>query len=312
MRCKHLVQATLSLTALCTLAACGGSDGGVNSASSLSADAASRAVADLSRSGSADTMGVTLSGTFTDPRDVPSGVAASQSSGFGSGITLSYDADTRSYTIQLDQGGISESMTYRPQDRDTTPDRAGFIEFERDAAGGDDTDLLLRIPGAGNSNLSHVSYGIWNRETDLPGDADRERWAMFVFGQRTAAGDLPVSGTARYSGSVDGLWTSATASYRLSGSAQLLADFGAGSVSGTLDISGRDRETGTSVAMDRLAGTAALDRAGATFAGSVTGEQGFAGNWNGAFFGPGAAEVGGTFAVTRGGEQAVGVFTAGR
>lgn len=300
------------------LVACGGGGGSSTplnitpGALSDAGRAPAEAAGNLVSTAAGETQSVTLTGTFADPNDVPSNTTTSQSTGIGNGVSLVYDSASRSYTITLNQGGISDSMTYRDSDRDRTPDRAGFVEYERDAAGGDDTELFLRVPGAAGSNLSYVGYGIWNRESDQSGNTDFERWAMFVFGQRTLDSDVPTSGTARYNGTLDGLWTSASASYRLSGSAQLTADFGAGQVAGTLDINGRNRETGQTIAMDRLSGTAALDRGTAAFAGTMTGNSGFSGSWGGAFFGPQARETGGTFAVTRGAEKAVGVFTAGQ
>lgn len=298
------------LAGLMSLTACGGAGSSIQSASSTP-DANTQAVASLA-TGSETTNATTLTGTFTDPDDRPSNVVTAQTTGAAPGVTLSYDSATRSYTIRIAQGGVNETITYGPGERDRTPDRPGFIEFERRLANGTDADLLLRVPGSAGSNLSHVGYGIWDSDQNVSTTADLERWAFFVFGQRTPASDVPTSGTATYNGTVDGLWTSATASYLLSGSAQLLADFAAGTVRGDLNISGRNRETNLTTAMDRLAGTAALNRARGEFSGNLTGTSGFAGTWNGTFFGPRAREAGGTFSVTRGAEAAVGVFTAGQ
>ncbi len=296
---------------LAPLAACGGGGDDVAGIPRPPAGTVSEALPGLTGSQSFETASTTLTGTFSGPAETPSNVSTSQSGGFGNGVTLSYDANARSYTVNVNQGGISDSITYRASDIDDDPAR-GFIEYERDAANGDDTELTLRRPGAGGSNLSYVNYGLWEREVDQPGDADIERWAMFVYGVRTTAAQLPTTGTASYSGTLDGLWTTATASYRLSGTSALTANFGAGSVSGTLTASGRDRETGAVVTMDTLTGNGAISRADATFAGGLAGTNGFSGTWNGGFFGSSAQEVGGTFRVTRPGEQATGVFIGGQ
>jgi len=307
---NHRLRPLLPLC-LASLAACGGGGDDVAGIPRPPAGSSGEALPGLTGSQNFETASATLTGTFTGPAETPSGVTTSQSSGFGNGVTLAYDAAARSYTVNVNQGGIADSITYRAGDLDDDP-AAGFIEYERDAANGDDTELTLRRPGTGGSNLSYVSYGLWEREVDQPGDADLERWAMFVYGVRTTAAQLPTSGTANYSGTLDGLWTSGTASYRLSGTSALTADFGAGSVSGTLTASGRDRETGAVVAMDTLTGTGAISRADATFAGELTGTNGFSGTWNGGFFGASAQEVGGTFLVTRSGESATGVFIGGQ
>jgi len=306
----------LSLAALCLipLSACGGSGSeGVATTPAPPVATTNETLTNLVASQSFDTASTTLTATFTDPRDVPSNVTTSQSGGFGNGVSLSYDATNRSYTIAINQGGISESMTYAASHLDDDPAR-GFIEYERDAANGDDTTLLLRRTGSANNgtSLSYLSYGLWEREIDQAGNSDLERWAMFVYGLRTTASQLPTSGTARYAGTLDGLWTTAGASYRLSGTSALTADFASNSVTGTLSATGTDRETGAVVAMDTLSGSASISRADASFAGSLAGRNGFAGAFNGGFFGPGATEAGGTFSVSRGTEQATGVFVAGQ
>lgn len=273
--------------------------------------AANQMISNLVATEQFGTASATLTGTFTDPADVPSNVNTSVSNGVGQAVTLSYDALNLSYTISINQGGISDQMTYGANHRDNDPP-SGFIEYERDAANGDDTTLLLRRAGAGGTNLSYVNYGLWERDIDLAGNSDLERWAMFVYGLRTSGGQLPVSGTASYRGTLDGLWTTALASYRLSGASEFTADFAANSLRGTLTATGRDRENGAMLAMDTLTGTASISRADATFAGGLTGSGGFAGNWVGGFFGPGASEVGGSFSVSRGAERAAGVFVAGK
>lgn len=311
---KSFTRGPVMALCLLSLPACGGGGGGDVASTPLPpAATAGEAVAGQGASQSFDTASATLTGTFTDPRDVPSGITTSQSNGFGSGVTLSYDAAGKSYTISINQGGISDRMTYSARHLDNDP-APGFAEYEQDAANGDDTTLLLRRTGTGNggSGLSYLSYGLWERETDQAGNSDLERWAMFVYGLRTTASQLPASGTARYTGTLDGLWTTDSASYRLSGTSALTADFANNSVSGTLTATGTDRATGARTAMDILTGTASISRSDASFSGSMTGNGGFAGSWNGGFFGPAATEAGGTFTVSRGAERASGVFVAGQ
>jgi len=74
---------------------------------------------------------------LTDPRDVPSNVATSQSNGFGNGVALAYDASSPSDTISINQGGISDSVTYSSKHLDNEAARerrvncpcAGCITF---------------------------------------------------------------------------------------------------------------------------------------------------------------------------------------
>lgn len=310
----NIVRPSLAALCLIPLAACGGGGSeGVSATGAPPVAATNDSLSNLVASQTFDTASATLTATFTDPNDVPSAVTTSQSNGFGNGVGLSYDANSKSYTISINQGGISDSMTYSATNLDDDPAR-GFIEYDRDASNGDDTTLLLRRTGSANNgtNLSYLSYGLWERDIDQPGNSDLERWAMFVYGLRTTASQLPTSGTARYAGTLDGLWTTAGASYRLSGTSALTADFANNSVSGTLTAIGTDRETGAATAMDTLTGTGSISRADASFAGSLVGSNGFSGAFNGGFFGPKATEAGGTFSVSRGTEKATGVFVAGQ
>lgn len=160
----------LSQAALCLvpLSACGGSgSAGGATIPAPPAPTTNETSTNLVASQSFDTASTTLTATFTDPRDVLANVTTSQSGGFANGVSLSYDATKRTYAIAINQGGISESMTYAASHLDDDPARR-FIEYERDAANGDDTTLLLRRTGSANNgtSLSYLSYGLWECEID--------------------------------------------------------------------------------------------------------------------------------------------------
>lgn len=125
-------------------------------------------------------------------------------------------------------------------------------------------------------------------------------YGRLVDGSRTPSASMPTSGNATYSGVVEGFEVPADDSlYPGSewywGNAMLTADFGAGSISGTFDgITDADDEV-----VDGTMTFSATVSGNTLSASDLSGSGAFAGYANGsvegAFYGPGAAEVGGVF-----------------
>ena len=100
---------------------------------------------------------------------------------------------------------------------------------------------LMRPPGPLNSSvtLTHTSWGSWESRTGGASAASGAQ-GQFVYGIPTALGDVPVTGTASYNARVIGTTTEpysgSTDFYTdyVDGSARLLFDFAAGSLSGSM------------------------------------------------------------------------------
>ena len=170
----------------------------------------------------------------------------------------------------------------------------------------------------------YVSRGFWahGRYPDDDADSDLEfgTAGYVVYGQRTAPGSMPGSGTATYSGDVSALaWspspasasTRHTPSYR--GMLHLTADFAADSVAGRID-SLRRQETDDDSYMPMPGqffeiGNGMIQSNG--FSGDLSG-LGYSGTVEGGFFGPAASEVGGVLEATGNGEMLHGSFTGRR
>ena len=159
-----------------------------------------------------------------------------------------------------------------------------------------------------STGLSYVSLGQWNWwvTDNVTGNFDEYNSIYFVHGDRTLASDIPTSGTATYTGQSLGYSTDAVdrgSAYGAPIDVSLTADFGQRSIAAQLSrafSSGGDAVGGyTSVAAVDLHGTGGIAAAG-TFdiplAGTVDTTP-VTGTLDGAFFGPGAQEVGGVFAV---------------
>lgn len=230
---------------------------------------------------------------------------------------LSFDAATNTYTYyQID----SNSPPPNPQTRSIFPasesiGSTGSFEIRRHLYNGvlapsyNQEELWLFIPGSANTTLalSYVSYGIrilWSTNSPLE---DREH---FLFGVYTPTSDLPVSGTASYSGIADGAFTDGAARYTISGTSTLSADFAANTVAASLSLTGTAEIGGaTPFTPVTYSGTGTIARNGSgidQYHGTLTssGNPDYNGAFRGGFFGPAANEFGFLFTFGRGTKSA--------
>ena len=159
-----------------------------------------------------------------------------------------------------------------------------------------------------STGLDYVSLGQWNWWITDNATGNREEYnsVYFVHGDRTLSSDIPVFGTATYIGQSLGLSTDAVdrgSAYGAPIDVSLTADFGQRSIAAQLSRaywSGGDAIGGyTSVAAVDVHGAGTIAAPG-TFGIPLTGTVDttpVTGSLDGAFFGPGAQEVGGVFAV---------------
>lgn len=187
--------------------------------------------------------------------------------------------------------------TYRSQDK------GGYIDI-----------LQVAKKGTGIT-LTYMSFGSYGF---LRTGANSELTLSFLaIGSRTPASQIPTTGTARFSGIVDGLWVDGATSRRLYGStATLTADFAAGRVTSVLALTGRDNPFGNfqsapATSLGTFTGTGTISTAG--FAGSYGAAGGYSGPFSGHFYGPGAEEFGLGFSLTGNANQtAIGVAAGKR
>lgn len=138
------------------------------------------------------------------------------------------------------------------------------------------------------SNLTYTSFGSWGAADNIGG--------YFVYGTPTLAGDVPVTGTADYTGEVRGTTSLDGA---LSGSIDLQFDFAAGTLAGSMQPMVADwtdwgaLPLGTYTMRDTV-----YSSGGTTFSGAWTvpgsnADSSFRGNFNG----PGAVEAMGNWSA---------------
>jgi hypothetical protein len=162
--------------------------------------------------------------------------------------------------------------------------------------------------------LRYVSLGYWSQD-DLerigPGYKGStyfaQRKVAFAFGRRTAAGELPASGTATYQGKIDpgqaldpdGYSTTIPLDFKLSAkfaSREIAALISAPALPGDEFEGGESRGLSASgTGAIGLSGDYSITLTGKTFSPQDTDIKPVAGSLVGGFFGPGAEETGGVF-----------------
>jgi hypothetical protein len=298
---RKILAATLFLSL--PLAACGGGGGGKDMTTPPPSGSSNSKLTDLKVSETFSTTAGTMSGRFTGASTVEN--VTSAQGGLGNDVTVAYNADNGSYTVSVNQAGINSSMAFAPADLNTSSSTANVYEFDR-TVNGDPQTFLLYVPGNPASGLSYVTYGAWQHSHQGTSTQDFET-SFFVFGIRTPTDDMPRTGSATYGTVVDGFWADSTGLSALNGAGNVTADFGSGQVNGSFAIGGVNVNTRAARNLDTFTGTGSIS--GNTFSGSFNGTgSNYKGDWDGGFFGPAAEELGGTFRVTDGGNQAVGVF----
>jgi hypothetical protein len=177
----------------------------------------------------------------------------------------------------------------------------------------DSEDLQLLKKSLANSRiqLTYLGYGLYSG-TSGPQTARQFNIGVFVIGQDTGAANMPHTGSANYSGIVDGYASIGGTAYRLLGSTGTLsASFASGTIAATLSLRGNsDFLTGTLGTLQNfgtLNGTGTVAAGSSGYSGTLTG-FGMNGQFAGGFFGPVANETGYGFSASGGTGTITGVF----
>lgn len=151
----------------------------------------------------------------------------------------------------------------------------------------------------------YQTFGSW--ETYQNNNVDT--FGSFSAGAPTAGNNIPVSGTATYSGLTTGLFDGQTGFYVTKSDLTVNADFGARtlgfSTTNTREYSNNTPNTGLN-----MLGTLTYSSGSNSFSGIVNTNNGLSGTADGQFYGPRAEELGGVFYTQGGGEEYIGAFGA--
>lgn len=206
-------------------------------------------------------------------------------------IHVSVDGEALTYTLTLDDpASLVPEIVFHPAFA------GGGIPYQDQVKGVlPDGTTYASYLWLGYNALPYVNGAEWYHSQSSPDGEGWYRSDYFVYGLRTAPSDLPVSGVATFEGRTDG-------SCDCWGSATLTADFGAGEVAARIAVSDVDYAVDMSgsgpISSDADFGFALSGQA-QTFATdtSPASLDDTTGSLSGAFFGPGAENVGGVFSV---------------
>ncbi|WP_265104522.1 transferrin-binding protein-like solute binding protein [Sphingopyxis yananensis] len=248
-------------------------------------------------------MNVTLqggSGTNNASQTFSAGSAARSS------LLLNYDAERQAYTVIMPD----RSRYFDPANPGTSSDQFVDTTPSHDLRG---------YPYATFTGLTYVKTRRWNIATGS-GNSTSYRLQDVTYGLATDAGAVPRTGSANFAIGING--TAADSDFvnlaKITGFGYLTADFGAG----TLDASGQMLFTEDYYMSGRrpkqLGGTFGITGTISSTENQLSGSLSFdglgpyTGSFNGRFYGPDAAELGGTFTASDGsGGVASGTFAGG-
>jgi len=213
-------------------------------------------------------------------------------------LSISYNAASNSYTVQ----DGARSREFLPADIRSADGTNGpaFVNYARNPGTRNSDYLSLYRPvGAGGDDvaLTYTTLAMWTHQdiVDVGSVTETRRSLVWgVGGFETLASDMPLTGTASFSGPLRGYSVFpmpglGAATGPLTGQARLTADFGLGTVQARLTAN----RSGYPTLLLEGAGTISANR----FGGNLSG-NGFSGPFDGAFHGPRAAEMGLSFSVT--------------
>jgi hypothetical protein len=217
----------------------------------------------------------------------------------GEGNSITYNADTESFTLSVGQGVLPVGATFAPSNIVTTPSTQLTVYNNGSVA------FLMLKPGDAGLGYQYLTYGEWTIN-GVPGQG------FMVFGIDTPEASIPHGGTASFLGKTGAVLISSGKQYGLGGDVALTADFAAGTVNGAF-TNMRKHDLATDVDTPWFDMTISTALTGSTFAGTLrNGDASVSGKISGGLYGPASQEIGGTWAASGPLDNAAGVFIGKR
>ncbi|WP_265571168.1 hypothetical protein [Sphingomicrobium nitratireducens] len=195
-------------------------------------------------------------------------------------VSVHYDAAQGAYIVELPYHG--SGGFYVDEDYDTS--WYGTLANPAAPTERQNVELYVEKPLLTYQNLEYSTIAYLSANDQSAG--------YLVFGVPTLASDMPVTGSATYAANVTGL---AVGGGYIGGTADFLFNFGAGSLSGAMEVSAYDAWDGYFIGTYDFVNTV-YSTGSTTFSGGLKDKStNLAGTFNGAFTGTGAAELIGQF-----------------
>lgn len=238
----------------------------------------------------------------------PAGSSNAAALAYPDGVQVAYTASNDSYTLSV---AGATTTTFLPSEISQPQPAPNVVQYLKRNSSGAVTDVLtLIIPRPGGVALSYTLVGTWG--TNL---TTSPTYRIGIGGIPTLVTDVPKTGSANYTVGVGGNANNGGTNYVLSpnSTATFSANFGAGTVATTLNLSGVAGSSTTPVSFGAFTGTGMISSTtpgfGGTFSGTAFNASTTSGVFSGAFFGPQAIEMGYAYSLTAGTFNAVGAVT---
>jgi hypothetical protein len=234
----------------------------------------------------------TITGRVDDSINVTLASSKTPVSDGSDALAISYDAASQSYTLTA----AGRTVSLDAADRDLAGSSATFDLFRKTLADGSTLDARIYNAAGSPLALSYTSFA----ELVFRGPDGVAATGYQLLGQRTAASQMPRTGSASYTGAIYGRGAvngaASSAFYALGGTSRLNVDFGSNRASGSLAITGTNADGTRDFGSFGFQSTA---MSGGQFSATAGGANA-TGSVNGAFFGPNAQEFGAGFAINQG------------
>ncbi len=317
---KHLSKVILTSLLLPVVAGCAGS-GGSGSSLGVAASAPATAPAQDTMSTLAVGTALTMNAhqgvealTITNGAEVNAGTASFPKGTLEANPTGTYTKTGNGFTLTLPSGRAVTYITDPGSPQFTCPTCTRSLVATESLGSPNTVEIQLTNNAA--SNLTYSTYGTW-MEKNLNGVPIM--YGTFATGVATTTAQMPMTGTATYSGNIDGVAVTGQHSGKIeSGAVSLNANFANNAITGSItNIVTRESSTAAAGTMNNINLTGGTI-SGASFSGIATAAAatvsptvditGAAGTFGGKFFGPNAAEALGSLSMT--GTGAVNVLAA--
>lgn len=212
-------------------------------------------------------------------------------------FSISYDPGSKTYQVSVPVAGSGTIM--RTEDYTSYPYSysSGLPGFHADPSNKSPTSyccnsLSLSAADRPQSRYRYVSFADFYAPAPAGPNRDTIAYGTFAVGQPTKAGEVPVTGTARYTGHAFGHFAGDSAATWIEGVSRFDFDFARAALSGEIIFSMRCMmgclypETTYTLTNTRF------EQGATTFSGSLTTQGATStGSFSGLFAGPGAAEM---------------------
>ncbi len=257
----------------------------------------------------------------TDQLNFSAEAAASQAS-FPTGGTGATGLAASDIDLEIYFTGADYTLTYGDTSMRFNANniiRTSADETTYQLVDGNTTDTIAMFPLAEHTSPNgpyiYVNAGYWTRSIDGANAIDNETVA-FAFGVETSQADFPRTGNAGYYTDIRGsiAFADDVTQYGIFGRGSLVADFASGALTfqGGLQLRRPNYSFVGSPYIYNLSldGSGTISSSANSFSGDLTisGEADLTGGFGGRFYGPNAAEVGGSFHATGADAAAVGSF----